>query len=184
MTFLKALYTFSIALFVLAFVVFGIAALPTPEPSGVPPELASIEDTPTEEQQALLAEQGQEQQAFQEQISVYNQVVSFLTIGVAVALLAASILWLQSVPVIGEGVTLGAVFTLLYGLYSAYSTSAGLLTFVAVALGLLVLLALVYWQLIASTGVSGESAAPDRQPTPEQTESTSVGATGNKGTAS
>src|SRR5438270_432073 len=81
----------------------------------VPPELASVGQYPTEEQQQLLTEQSQQQQAFQEQVSVYNQVISFVIIGVAVALLAGSILWLREMPLIGEGVTLGAVFTLLYG---------------------------------------------------------------------
>lgn len=150
MSFLRSLYALAIALLVLAVVVSGVAAIPVPEPPDIPPELESIEETPTEEQQELLAEQGQEQQAFQERISVYNQVVSFVIIAAAVVLLAGSILWVGRFTIIGEGVTLGAVFTLLYGLYYAYSVEAGLLAFVALVLGLVILLALIYWRFVRS----------------------------------
>src|SRR5215218_5584561 len=104
MSFLKALYVLSIALLVLAFVVFGIATLPVPEPPDIPPELASIGEDPTEEEQELLAEQGQKQEAFQQQVSFYNQVMSFVIIGAAVVLLAASILWLRRIVIISDAV--------------------------------------------------------------------------------
>lgn len=176
MSFLKLLYAFSIALLVLAFVVFGVSAFPAPEvPDVPPPELSSMGQDPTEEpaedQQAQRAEQSQQQQAFQEQLSFYNQVVSFVILGVAIALLAGSILWFRSLPIIGEGVTLGAVFTLLYGLYVAISGGAGLGTFVAVTVGLLVLLGLVYWRFVRSKDEPGVIATRGQQPTAEQAHS-------------
>jgi hypothetical protein len=161
---LKSLYAFSIALLVLAFVVFGVSAFPAPVPPDVPPP----ELSPTGQDPA----QGQQQQAFQEQLSFYSQVVSFVVLGVAVALLAGSILWLRSLPIIGEGVTLGAVFTLLYGLYIAISGGAGLGTFVAVTVGLLILLGLVYWRFVRSKDEPGGIAGRGKQPTAEQAQST------------
>src|SRR5215216_3103179 len=142
MSFLRALYTFSIAVLVLAFVVFGGAALPAPQPPDVPAELQNEGENPTEEQQALLTEQGQQQQVFQTRISTYHQVVSFVVIGIAIALLAVSILWLRRIVIIGDAVALGGVFTLLYGLYYAVSLGGGVLTFVAVLVGLVVLISL------------------------------------------
>jgi hypothetical protein len=157
---------------ILAFVVFGVAAVPAPVPPDVPPpDLSSLGQDPAgdpaEGQQEKLAEQSQQKQAFQEQLSVYNQVVSFVVLGVAIALLACSILWLRSLPIIGEGVTLGAVFTLLYGLYAAISGGAGLGTFVAVTVGLLILLALVYWRFVRSEDEPGGIAGRGQQPTAE-----------------
>jgi lipopolysaccharide export LptBFGC system permease protein LptF len=128
-------------------------------------------EEPTEEQQQLRAEQSQQQQAFQEQLSVYSQVVSLVILGVAVALLASSILWLRSLPIIGEGVTLGAVFTLLYGLYVALSGGGGLVTFVAVIVGLLILLGLVYWRFVRSKDAPGGIAERGQHPTTEQAHS-------------
>src|SRR5437763_1103020 len=121
MVFLRSLYTFSIALLAFAFIVFAISAVPMPEAPSIPPELQSIGQNPTAEQQQLLAEQSEQQQDFRGQVSLYNGVLSFVIIGVAVGLLVVSILWLGRMPIIGDGVTLGAVFTLLYGVYYAYS---------------------------------------------------------------
>jgi hypothetical protein len=61
-----------------------------------------------------------------------------------------SLLWLSGVPVIGDGVTLGAVFTLFYGLVRALMTEEEVFRFVAVAVGLVVVLAFVYWRFIRS----------------------------------
>jgi NADH:ubiquinone oxidoreductase subunit 3 (subunit A) len=168
LSFLKSLYAFSIALLVLAFVVFGVSAFPAPVPPDVPPpELSPMGQDPAEDP----AQGQQQQQAFQEQLSFYSQVVSFVVLGVAVALLAGSILWLRSLPIIGEGVTLGAVFTLLYGLYIAISGGAGLGTFVAVTVGLLILLGLVYWRFVRSKDESGVIATRGQQPPAEQAHS-------------
>jgi hypothetical protein len=180
MSFLRSLYVVSIALLVFAFMVFGVAAFPGPQIPDVSPEMQSAQQNPTDDQQQLQTEQLQKQQAFQEQVSVYNRVLSFVIIGAAVVLLAASILWLGRFPIIGEGVTLGAVFTLLYGLYSAYSVSAGLLTFIAVAVGLLILLGLVYWKFIRSQSELEWIPEQDQTPTPKQGESNRVGNGGEK----
>jgi hypothetical protein len=184
MSFLKSLYTFSISLLVLAFMVFGLAAIPAPEPPDIPPELAAIEEDPTEEEQELLAEYRQQQETFQQQVSFYNQVVSFVLIGAAVVLLAASILWLRGMVIISDAVALGGVFTLLYGLYYAYSVEAGLLTFVAVLLGLVLLFALVYWRFVHLKDELGGIPVHDQPPTPEQQKRDSVRIAGKKGTAS
>jgi hypothetical protein len=181
---LKFLYTLSIALLILGFVVFGTFAIPTPEALSVPPELQNVGENPTPEQQDLLAEQGQQQEDFQQRISVYNGVITFVIIGVAVAFLVSSILWLRGMVIIGDAVTLGAVFILLYGLYYAYSIGGGLMSFIAVTLGLVVLITLVYWRFVRSTGVSGWNSEGGTQPTSERAQSDPVGIGGNKGTAS
>jgi hypothetical protein len=153
MSLLKTLYAIAIGLLVVAFVGFGISAFyPAPVFPQPPLELeyGGVGENPTEEEKQMLAEQRKEEQAFQERFSDYNRVVAFISIGLAVVLLIGSLLWISGVPVIGDGVTLGAVFTLFYGLIRALMTQDERIRFVAVAVGLGVVLALVYWRFIRS----------------------------------
>lgn len=155
---LKFLYALAIGLLVVAFVGFGISAFyPEPEFPRYPRELEFVGENPTPEEERLMAEQREKEEAYGGRISAYNRVVSAVAIGMAVSLLVASILWLSGLPVIGDGVTLGAVFTLFYGLIRAFMTDSEQFRFVAVAVGLVVLLALVYWKFVRPRG------GPDNQ---------------------
>lgn len=160
MPFLNTLYALAIALLVVAFVGFGISAFhPEPEYPEPPPELQfegfSTEEGPTDDEKKLMIEQREQEEAFQERLSDYNRVVSSVSIGLAVVLLVGSLLWISGVPVIGDGLTLGAVFTLFYGLIRALMTQDETFRFVAVTVGLVVVLALVYWRFVRSKGESG-----------------------------
>jgi hypothetical protein len=147
----KTLYALAIALLVVAFVGFGISAFyPAPQQPDRLPELQFGGPEATEEEMQLRLEQQNKQEAFQKQFSDYNRVVASISIGLAVLLLVGSLLWISGVPVIGAGVTLGAVFTLFYGLIRALMTEDEMFRFVAVAVELVVLLALVYWRFIRS----------------------------------
>ena len=155
MSLLKTLYALAIALLVVAFVGFGISAFyPEPEFPQPPPELQfgefPTEEGPTDDEKKLMIEQQEQEEAFQERLSDYNRVISSISIGLAVLLLVGSLLWISGVPVIGDGVTLGAVFTLFYGLIRALMTQDERFRFVAVAVGLAVVLAFVYWRFVRS----------------------------------
>lgn len=145
MSVLRPLYALAIALLVAAFVGFGISAFyPEPEYPQYPQELEFVGESPTEEEKKVMAEQQEKERAFQGRISDYNRVVCSIAIGAAVLILVASILWIDRLPVIGDGATLGAVFTLFYGLIRAFMTDDERFRFVAVAVGLVILLLLVY----------------------------------------
>ena len=154
MSLIKALYALAIALLVVAFVGFGISAFyPEPKPPDHPPELefgGPAATDATEEEKQLMVEQQNKQEAFQKQQSDYNRVVASISVGLAVLILVGSPLWISGVPIIGDGLTLGAVFTLFYGLIRALMTEDEMFRFAAVAVGLVVLLALVYWSFIRS----------------------------------
>jgi len=148
---LKTLYALAIALLVVAFVGFGVSAFyPEPEPPDYPPEPEFVGPEPTEEEKRLMAEHREKEEAFRERLSDYNRMVASVSVGLAVVLLVGSLLWISGVPVIGDGVTLGAVFTLFYGLVRALMTEDERFRFVAVAAGLVVVLAFVYWRFIRS----------------------------------
>lgn len=152
---LKPLYALAIALLLVAFVGFGISAFyQEPEPPRYPPGLEFSGPNPTEEEKKLMEEQRRKEEAYQEQVSDYNRIVSSIAIGAAVLLLVGSILWISRLPVIGDGTTLGAVFTLFYGLIRAFMTNDEQFRFAAVAIGLAILLALAYWKFSRSRKVA------------------------------
>lgn len=147
MSALKFLYALALALLIAAFVGFGISAFyQEPEFPEYPPQLENVGENPTAEEEKLMAEQREKERVYQERISEYNQNVSVISIGVAVLLLVGSLLWFSRLPVIGDGATLGAVFTLFYGLIRAFMTESEQFRFIAVAVGLAILLALAYWK--------------------------------------
>ncbi|CAN5737938.1 hypothetical protein BH23ACT11_BH23ACT11_18090 [soil metagenome] len=154
MSLLKVLYAVAIALLVVAFVGFGISAFYlAPEFPEYSSELEFVGEKPTEEEKELIAEQRKQDEAYQQEYSDYNQVVASIGIGTAVVLLVSSILWLSGLAVIGDGTTLGAVFTLFYGLIRAFMTENEQFRFIAVAVGLAVLLTLVYLKFVRTQSV-------------------------------
>jgi hypothetical protein len=148
---LKTLYAIAIAFLVVAFVGFGISAFyPEPQyPGGFPNDAQRTRpENRTPEQKEKIEEYRQKEKAYRENISTYNLVVASISIGAAVLLLVGSIVWLSRLPVIGDGATLGAVFTLFYGLIRAFMSNNEQFRFVAVAIGLAIVVALVYWRFV------------------------------------
>lgn len=135
----KVLYSLAIALLVVAFVGFGISAF------------YPAHEQPTESTEVSAAVEEERWEAWEQRFSDYNQVVSPIAIGIAMVLLVGSILWLSGLAVIGDGVTLGAVFTLFYGLIRAFMTESEVFRFIAVAIALVVVMALVYLRFVRPT---------------------------------
>ena len=160
---LKALYAIAIAFLVVAFVGFGISAF-YPEPSypgGYPNEAHRTKpENRTPEQEQKIEEYREKEKAFRADISNYNLVVASISIGAAVLLLVGSIVWLSRLPVIGDGATLGAVFTLFYGLIRAFMSNNEQFRFVAVAIGLAIVVALVYWRFVRSSQGNTQGTPP------------------------
>ena len=157
---LKTLYAIAIAFLVVAFVGFGISAFyPEPQyPGGFPNDAHRTRpENRTPEQKEKIEEYRQKEKAYRENISTYNLVVASISIGAAVLLLVGSIVWLSRLPVIGDGATLGAVFTLFYGLIRAFMSNNEQFRFVAVAIGLAIVVALVYWRFVRSSQSSNPS---------------------------
>jgi hypothetical protein len=98
-----------------------------------------------------MEEYRQKEKAYREDFSNYNLGVASISIGAAVLLLVGSIVWLSRLPVIGDGATLEAVFTLFYGLIRAFMSNNEQFRLVAVAIGLAIVVALVYWRFVRSS---------------------------------
>ena len=154
MSSLRPLYALAIALLVVAFVGFGISAFY--EEPRYPAFPAGIEEGPgvemTSEEKRKMAEYRERERAYGEAYSDYNLVVACVSVGISVVLLVGSLARMGGLPVIGEGTTLGAVFTLFYGLIRAFMTDDEFVRFGAVAVGLAILLALVYRKFPGPSG--------------------------------
>ena len=148
---LVALYTVALAALLAAFVGFGIeVAYPSPEfPEDPYMEGPMMEGIPGEEPSPEFIEEQRrfetEMAAYQQRLSDHHEVASAIAIVAAVLMLLVGLVpRVGRLPVIGQGITLGGVLTLLYGIVLAVQTQSELLRFVAVAVGLAALLVSAY----------------------------------------
>lgn len=90
----------------------------------------------------------QQERAYQKELSDRNRVASLLVIGAAALLLVVG--WapvLRRLPVIGDGLTLGGLLTLIYGLALGIQVDSNLFRFLVVSAGLVVLLVAISLKL-------------------------------------
>lgn len=170
---LRIVYTLALAGLIAAFVGFGIEAV-YPSPSypddemffgpahgeGVaiaqeevvsqeplPGEFAEPPPIPPEEVEAE-AEYMREMRTYQEELSQHHRVASLLAIGAAaLILLLGQVPRFRRLPVIGDGLTLGGLLTLVYGLALGIQVDSNLFRFLTVTAGLAVLLVAISLKL-------------------------------------
>lgn len=124
MSTLKPLYALAIALLVVAFVGFGISAFyQEPQYPAYPSGIGGPEEKLSPEEKQEKQEYREKERVYRGAYSDYNLVVACISVSVAVLLLVGSVVRMGSLPVIGEGTTLGAVFVLFYGLIRAFMTN-------------------------------------------------------------
>jgi hypothetical protein len=142
---LEALSVLAVGVLIALFVSFGIQAFyPAPQPPEEPERtVRGPQEAPPEEKEFM-----REMEAYmEEELPAYNRVASVIALGVAVAILAAVPLLgrLRAVPqAITDGVALGGVTTLLYGLVLALEAEGDVFKFLMVAVALLVVLIAIY----------------------------------------
>jgi len=149
---IKSLYTVFIGLLLATCVGVGIAAFYSkPVPPATLYTVPYATDPAGNKTQANTAElkQADEQQAaYQTASERYNRNVSLLAVGFSLVILVVSLLLLGSVELIANGIMLGGVFTLIYGLIRSFASGNQKFMFVVVTFGLLVALILGYVKLI------------------------------------
>ncbi len=161
---LRTLYALVLAVLVAAFVGLGIETFyPAPQsPEDVapsqevpPPPLPppTDEDTPPGAEppprfpEEVLPGPQSPIEAYEQELDNHAQVASVVAIVVALLILVAGLIFgFSRLPIINDGVTLGGVLTLLYGMVLAIRAPSGLVGFIVVAVGLIVLLAVLYRQ--------------------------------------
>lgn len=146
---LRIVYIFFLGILLAAFIGFGIAAFyPGPESPDytryyktIPPDGESTEAARLlEDQKALEIEQKE----YNEKNNVYSRNVSLIAIGLSIAVLAISIIFSSKTLILADGLLLGGLLTLGYGIIRGLSTQDNMFRFVTVAVGLAVALILGY----------------------------------------
>lgn len=150
MSLIKALYIVAIGLLIAAFIGFGIETFyPSPKFPDYPTELTTrADEEPSDEYNQKQKEFDQKQKDYQKKLSEYNQNSAIILIVIAVILLAASLVGLSKLEIIGDGVTLGGVFTLFYGIFRAISSQEAVFRFIAVGVALVIVVGLTYWRFL------------------------------------
>jgi hypothetical protein len=150
MSLIKALYIIAIGLLIAAFIGFGIDTFyPSPKMPEYPTELQyQTSDKLSSAQQQKQKDYDNQMKDYQKKTSDYNQNLSVILIAFAVVILAASLAGLAKLDVIGDGATLGGVFTLLYGIGRAFGSEEAKFRFIAVTAALVIILGLTYWRFL------------------------------------
>lgn len=142
---MKIVYTFFLGALLALFVGLGIQTFyPGPE---MPEPTAGAEfvpggSTPTEEQREEMEENERQWQQWQEEQQSYSRNVAVVALGASVVLLGLSLVLEKRNRVLTNGIMLGGLFTLIYAIGRSFASSETTMTFVAVSVGLAVVLLL------------------------------------------
>jgi len=145
---LKIVYTFFLGIILALFVGLGISTFyPAPQRPEYPESLRTYSEPAgqqTDEQTQVQRDYEDAIKAHDEKSQPYNRNVSIIALSSAVLLVAVSLLFEKSNRVIGSGIMLGGLFTLLYSLGRGLASEDTKYTFIAATVGLLVALYLGY----------------------------------------
>jgi hypothetical protein len=90
----------------------------------------------------------QQERAYQRELSEHRRIASLIAVGAAALLLVVGwVPFLRRLPVIGDGLTLGGLLTLIYGLALGIQVDSNLFRFLVVSAGLVVLLVAIALKL-------------------------------------
>jgi len=144
---LKFVYTVFLGLIIALFVGMGISTFyPAPTMPEYPPMAQPAIDMPKDAPETSVAQRDYEKkyQQYMTDTQTYHRNVSIISIAVAVMLLVVSFLLEKRNTVITNGVMLGGVFVLVYGIGRGIASTDSKYTFIAVSISLLVVLYLGY----------------------------------------
>ncbi|SRR5581483_2716645 len=147
---IRYMYVFFVGIFLAIFVGLGISVFyQEPTPPQALAVMSSIgKDGPTATQQKEIDTFNARQQAYDTAMTNYNRNVALIILIAAVLILAIALIFAQKLDVIANGILLGGIFTLLYGIGRGMATDNNKFRFLVAAIGLGVTLLLGYTKLI------------------------------------
>lgn len=160
---LRVLYVFFTGLLLATFVGVGIAAFyPAPELPEYPEELERVNicidngrcptfegySDPSEQQQITADEHEAELKAYDEAMQAYARNVSITSFVIALIFAIIGLATEKQLKLISDGVLLGGLFTLVYGIGWGFATEDDVYRFVVVTIGLIVVLVLGYLKFV------------------------------------
>lgn len=156
---IKFVYTLFVGILLAALVGVGIAAFypgpKTPEPSlsmkyGQPCETLK-DETASQQVRQEQEEFDKKMVAFQEQNKKYSRNTSIIAIIAAILILIISLTLFKKILIIADGLLLGGVLTLAYGIIMGFGSGDNIFRFFVVCVGLIVSLFLGYIKFIKPT---------------------------------
>ncbi len=156
---IRLIYTVFLGLLLALFVGMGIAAFyPAPkapeyttllsEPKVAPVTGTTVSEQESAEQKIARQDYDKQQKEFQEKSKTYNRNVSVIALGFAIIMLIVSLVAMQSIDVIADGILLGGVFNLLYSIIRGFMTDDTRYQFTIVTIGLITAFVLGYFKFI------------------------------------
>lgn len=144
---IRYIYTFFVGLFLAIFVGMGIAVFyeapkPPDQPSWYSQNLGK--EGPNETQQAEEKVYMAKQKDYDKQMWHYNKNVSIIVLSAAVIILAVALLLAERLGLVADGLLLGGIFTLLYGIGRGMATDSNKFRFAIATVGLAVTILLGY----------------------------------------
>lgn len=150
-TVLKAIYVVFLGLIIALFCGLGVAAF-YQQPKE--PKAPIIGTQTVEQKQGLVVNQAEinyendYRKYEEEKLKPYNRNVSIITLVLATIILVISLLLSNKLPILSDGILLGAVFTLIYSIIRGISAGNPRFTFIIVAIGLVITVFIGFWKFL------------------------------------
>lgn len=157
---MKLIYTFLIGIFMAVFVGVGVAAFyPEPKYPEQPlamkfssPDAYKTDDaTGSAQWRAEMEKFDKEEKQFQKESQIYSRNISIIAIAIAIAIVVASLTVFQKILIIADGLLLGGLLTLIYGVMRGFGAEDNMFRFIVVSIGLFISLFLGYWKFSKPT---------------------------------
>jgi len=147
---IRVLYKLFLGLLVALFVGFGVSVFySAPKAPDYPVALENIgANGMTKAQEKVNTDYSKREKTYQTEFAKYNRNVSAIVIVSSIILLLISLTILLEVAIIGDGILLGGIFTLGYGIIRAFMSESNKYQFGAVTVGLIVALILGWWKFL------------------------------------
>ena len=168
---LQLMYMFFLGLLLAIFVGVGISTFyPAPEAPEYPVILETVGGkTLTAEQQAVEAKYNIASRAYNEKMKPYNRNVSIIALIASLVFFSVSLIYEKKMRIIGDGVMLGGLFTLLYSIGRGFASEDSRYVFVVVTAGLIVVLYLGYHRFIKPHNLADAAEKAATIASPKQT---------------
>ena len=148
-TLLKAIYVVFLGLIIALFCGLGVAAFYQQPKEPKPPVASASENAnKTGPSQAEIDYENKFREYEENQLKPYNRNVSIITISLATVILVLSLILSAWLPILSDGILLGAVFTLIYSIIRGISAGNVRFTFIIVSIGLAITVFIGFWKFL------------------------------------
>lgn len=148
---IRYMYSLFLGALLAVFIGVGIAAFyMAPKSPEYPIMTAPIHPDGAQSTEDIKEQRAYEVQSrdFQKENEQYSKNVSIIAIAAAVLLVVISLLFIEKILILSDGILLGGIFTLVYAIMRGFGNSDEMFRFFVVSVGLLVALFVGYWKFV------------------------------------